>query len=218
MSKLPVPNTLPKNEESSCSGTGWFVTSNKIVTCAHVVSGARSIDIELKDGTISSGSIFAIDTNSDVAIINVSCRSPVTLPVLPTSEKLAAHIFTIGYPMPGLLGKDQKYTEGTISSLSGLHDDHGQYQVSVPLQPGNSGGAVVNDKGMVIGIASSVLDSLKGLEVSGVVPQNVNYVIKSRYIVQLLEDHDIDFEHEGRDSSNVVDQISKATVLVRVRK
>lgn len=218
MAKLPVPNIAPKNEGSSCSGTGWFVTSNKVVTCAHVVAGAKLIEIELKDGTVSSGSIFAIDTNSDVAIIDVSCRSPVTLPVLPTSEKLAAHIFTIGYPMPDLLGKDQKYTEGTISSLSGLHDDHGQYQVSVPLQPGNSGGAVVNDKGMVIGIASSVLDSLKGLEVSGVVPQNVNYVIKSRYIVQLLEDHGVDFEHEGRDSSNVVDQISKATVLVRVRK
>ena len=218
MAKLPVPNTAPKKEGSSCSGTGWFVTSNKVVTCAHVVAGAKLIEIELKDGTVSSGSIFAIDTNSDVAIIDVSCRSPVALPILPTSEKLAAHIFTIGYPMPGLLGKDQKYTEGTISSLSGLHDDHGQYQVSVPLQPGNSGGAVVNDKGMVIGIASSVLDSLKGLEVSGVVPQNVNYVIKSRYIVQLLEDHGIDFAHEGRDGSNVVDQISKATVLVRVRK
>ena len=218
MAKLPVPNATPRKEGSSCSGTGWFVTSNKVVTCAHVVAGAKLIEIELKDGTVSSGSIFAIDTNSDVAIIDVSCRSSVALPVLPTSEKLAAHIFTIGYPMPGLLGKDQKYTEGTISSLSGLHDDHGQYQVSVPLQPGNSGGAVVNDKGMVIGIASSVLDSLKGLEVSGVVPQNVNYVIKSRYIVQLLEDHGIDFAHEGRDGSNVVDQISKATVLVRVRK
>lgn len=218
MAKLPVPNTAPKKEGSSCSGTGWFVTSNKVVTCAHVVAGAKLIEIELKDGTVSSGSIFAVDTNSDVAIIDVSCRSPVALPVLPTSEKLAAHIFTIGYPMPGLLGKDQKYTEGTISSLSGLHDDHGLYQVSVPLQPGNSGGAVVNDKGMVIGIASSVLDSLKGLEVLGVVPQNVNYVIKSRYIVQLLEDHGIDFAHEGRDGSNVVYQISKATVLVRVRK
>ena len=83
------------------------------------------------------------------------------------------------------------------------------------MQPGNSGGAVVNDNGMVIGMAASTLDSIKGLEISGVVPQNVNYVIKSRHIVQMLEDCGIDFSCDAAVNDNVVDMVSNATVLIR---
>ena len=218
MAHVSIARTPHYRGGASSSGTGWFVSSNKIVTCAHVVAGAKSIGVELKDGTTSSGRILAIDAKLDIAIIEVSCASSIALPVSPTSEKLAAHIFTIGYPMPGLLGKDQKYTEGTISSLSGLHDDREKYQVSIPLQPGNSGGAVVNNKGIVIGMASEVLDSLKGLEVGGVVPQNVNYVIKSRYITQILEDHDIDFDCKASGGADIVERVSRSTVLIKTRK
>jgi S1-C subfamily serine protease len=80
-----------------------------------------------------------------------------------------------------------KYTEGTISALSGIGDDPKRFQVSVPVQPGNSGGPLLDSNGQVIGIIVSRLDDLSTLLATGSIPQNVNYALKASFIISLLE-------------------------------
>jgi S1-C subfamily serine protease len=100
--------------------------------------------------------------------------------------KMGDKVFTIGYPAHFLMGDNPKYTEGVVNATSGLQDDPTVFQVSVEIQPGNSGGPLFNEKGEVVGITSSSLDPKAAVEAFGTLPQNVNYAIKSTYISALL--------------------------------
>jgi hypothetical protein len=98
------------------------------------------------------------------------------------------------------LAVSAKFTEGTISSLTGFQDDLRLYQISVPVQPGNSGGALVDENGNVLGIIVAMLDAKTTFRVSGSLPQNVNYAVKSVYAQAMLdtlpEVSDINFTFE----------------------
>src|SRR5437762_14318637 len=80
-----------------------------------------------------------------------------------------------------------KLAKGEIASLSGAGDDPRYFQMSVPVQPGNSGGALVDDRGNVIGIVSAKLDASAALAASGALPENVNYAVKSSLLLSFLE-------------------------------
>ncbi|HZL35230.1 MAG TPA: trypsin-like peptidase domain-containing protein, partial [Tepidisphaeraceae bacterium] len=80
-----------------------------------------------------------------------------------------------------------KLAKGEIASLSGAGDDPRYFQISVPVQPGNSGGALVDERGNVIGIVSAKLDAAVALTASGALPENVNYAVKSSLLLSFLE-------------------------------
>jgi S1-C subfamily serine protease len=92
--------------------------------------------------------------------------------------KLGEKVFTLGFPKVSIQGEEPKFTEGSISGLYGFQDDSGQFQISVPIQPGNSGGALVNAAGQVVGIIVSKLPS----------GQNVNFAVKSNRARLLFDD------------------------------
>ena len=71
--------------------------------------------------------------------------------------------------------------------MSGLQDDTRLMQIDVPIQPGNSGGPLINSKGQVIGIVTATLDSIVALYKSGVLPQNVNFAVKSNYVLSVID-------------------------------
>ncbi|HEV2435157.1 MAG TPA: trypsin-like peptidase domain-containing protein [Verrucomicrobiae bacterium] len=77
--------------------------------------------------------------------------------------------------------------KGEIESLSGAGDDPRYFQISVPVQPGNSGGALVDARGNVIGIVSAKLDAGAALAATGALPENVNYAVKSSFLLSFLE-------------------------------
>jgi len=101
--------------------------------------------------------------------------------------KLGESMFTIGFPNPGLQGVEPKLTDGNISSLAGAQDDIRHFQISVAVQPGNSGGGLLNSVGNVVGIVTARLSDKAALDSSGALPQNVNYALKSAYVLSLLE-------------------------------
>jgi len=86
-----------------------------------------------------------------------------------------------------LQGFSPKLAKGEIASLSGAGDDPRYFQISVPVQPGNSGGALVDERGNVIGIVSAKLDASTALAMSGSLPENVNYAVKSSLLLSFLE-------------------------------
>ena len=94
---------------------------------------------------------------------------------------------TVGFPDTWLQGFTPKLAKGEIASLSGVQDDPRQFQISVPLQPGNSGGALVDERGNVVGIVAAKLSARAALDATGALPENVNYAVKSSFILGFLE-------------------------------
>jgi S1-C subfamily serine protease len=179
----------PVKETAVSLGTGWSITRGYVVTNYHVVSERKKIKLLLVDGTSILASVEASDRANDLAILSASEK--VSLPAaLPLATKIAdvgSKVFTIGYPHPDLMGKEPKLTDGIVSSLSGIGNDPRVYQISVPIQSGNSGGPLLNMNGEVVGIVVAKLRAAKVLKLSGDLPQNVNYAVKAGYLRMLVE-------------------------------
>ena len=94
---------------------------------------------------------------------------------------------TVGFPNIGLQGFAPKLAKGKIASLSGASDDARYFQISVPVQPGNSGGALVDERGNVVGVVAAKLSARAALSASGALPENVNYAVKISYLLSFLE-------------------------------
>ena len=125
------------------------------------------------------------------------------------------------YPNPEVMGRSIKYTEGSISSLSGLHDNQQLYQLSVPLQPGNSGGPVFSNNGSVIGVARSRLETAHVESVTAREAQNVNYAIKASVLRDFLNKHNVELQLEQSNlncsKSEIVKHVQPAVVLLMIK-
>jgi serine protease Do len=109
------------------------------------------------------------------------------LPLAPGSEiKLGDSVFTIGFPNTDIQGVAPKLTRGEISSMAGIRDNPRYFQISVPVQPGNSGGALVDERGNVVGVVAARLDDAVTYNASGALPQNVNYAVKGGLVYSFL--------------------------------
>lgn len=168
-------------------GSGFFVTPDGyLVSNHHVIKSAKSIYVKTKGGFVQA-KIISVDSQNDIALLKVGgSYQPVPL-VQSRDVKLGASVFTLGFPNPELQGVAPKLTRGEISAVSGIQDDPRHFQVSVPIQPGNSGGPLVDGSGNVIGIITARLSENASLTSSGALPQNVNYALKSSFLAAFLE-------------------------------
>jgi len=171
-------------------GTGFLFSSRDyIITNWHVVKGAGSIEVKFPGGEVIKAKVLAKDSQNDIAVLKLSQSPSTQIPDLnfgdPSKVRPGDKVFTIGYPASSILGKNQKITDGIVSSITGVEDDPTMFQITVPIQPGNSGGPLFNESGEVIGITTASL-SLNAIRSLGAVPQNVNYAIKSSFVNNLL--------------------------------
>ncbi len=171
------------------SGTGFAVSAAGIfATNAHVIADAKRVELTLSNelGQFTyNAKILLKDAKNDVALIQIADTSFKGFSNIPYSLAEAAEtgekVFTIGYPLNDIMGVNYKVNDGIISSSSGIADDIRYFQISVPLQPGNSGGPLFNKDGNVIGITTARLNS----DAVGTTVENVNYAIKISYLVNL---------------------------------
>jgi S1-C subfamily serine protease len=173
-------------ERKGCAGTGFFVTDDGyFVTCEHVVRGATSFHVMSPSGSLPAR-LIKTDRTIDVAVLKVAGAFR-ALPVAAQPRvKLGEAVFTVGFPNPMVQGVEPKLTRGEISSMAGAQDNPRYYQISVQVQPGNSGGALVNESGNAVGVVTSRLDDLATYKASGALPQNVNYAVKGGLVYDFL--------------------------------
>ncbi|MGD1089243.1 MAG: serine protease [Verrucomicrobiota bacterium] len=144
----------------------------------------QTVKVKNSDG-VYPAEIVHVDEDHDIALLKVPGQFK-PLPVSNGDVELGEAVFTIGFPDIDLQGIAPKYTDGKISSLAGIKDDPKEYQISVPVQPGNSGGPLVDMNGNVVGIVSAKLNSSAALRLSGDLPQNVNYAVKGKCLNDFL--------------------------------
>jgi len=168
------------------AGTGFFVTDDGyFVTSLHVLAGATNFGVFVKDAFFVADLVKS-DEQSDLAILKVSGRFT-GLPVVETaSVRLGSPVATVGFPNSLIQGMSPKLTRGEISSLKGMFDDENHFQISTPVQPGNSGGALVDDRGNVVGVVVGRLSKEATFRMTGSIPENVNYAVKSDRLLVLL--------------------------------
>jgi S1-C subfamily serine protease len=169
------------------TGSGFFVTpTGYFATNFHVVDKATRIEVRDISGRFHSARLIVADKVNDLALLKMEGWFD-ALPISdPTPTRRGTAVITVGYPQVGIQGVEPKVTDGIISALSGMDDDPRIFQVSVQIQPGNSGGPLVTFDGRVVGVIQAKLSDLYALRQSGNVPQNVNYAIKSNYLTPLI--------------------------------
>jgi len=186
------PNQLPDKPsigKGTSLGTCWPITLGYVVTSQHIVEGREKITLIRPDGKTILATVFVGDKVNDIALLKVANPNelPSALPIAVSKPGIGAKVFTIGYPHPDILGTKPKVTDGLISSVSGFQDDPRTYQITVPLQAGNSGGPLINLNGEVVGIVTSKIDAVKVFRWTGDLPQNVNYAVKISYLKALID-------------------------------
>lgn len=184
---FPASSDVLKNTPSETvgSGTGYAISADGyIVTNHHVTNGSNSIKIRGINGDFSksyNAKIIVEDKNNDLSIIKIDDLGFKSLGAIPyiinnKVSDVGSAVFVLGYPMRATMGDEVKLTNGIISSKSGFQGDVTSYQVTAPIQPGNSGGPLFDNRGNVIGIINA-----KHLGA-----ENVSYAIKTPYLINLL--------------------------------
>lgn len=169
---------------SKWSGTGFFISKNGyIITNQHVIDGAKNIKITSINGnhnTSYTARIEVSDKQNDLAIIKITDNF--TVPTIPYSIKFSQssvgeNCWVLGYPLTQTMGEDIKLTNGIISSKSGFDGNIAQYQISAPVQPGNSGGPVFDKNGNLIGVVQAKHGAA----------ENAGYAVKASYVRNLID-------------------------------
>lgn len=175
------------NSNPVASGTGFFITDDGfLITNDHVVEDGFQICVVTSEGPYIA-KIIKSDSTNDFALLKVDGKFSGLSVAESHSVGLGKSVFTVGYPVIDLQGSAPKFAKGEIAALSGASDDLRYFQISVPLQPGNSGGPLVDERGNVVGVVSAKLDARAALQSSGVLPENVNYAVKSSFLLSFLE-------------------------------
>jgi S1-C subfamily serine protease len=204
------------------SGTGFFVSEDGfLLTNYHVIRNAQKVLVLQGDRELTAKTIV-VDPSNDLAVLKVDSPStPIPLGNV-HNVVLGDSVMTVGFPNVPFQGRSPKLTKGEVNSLCGLQDDPRLFQTSVQLQPGNSGGPLLDEFGNAIGITEATLNPLITLKTEGSIPQNVNYAVKISY-AELLLDTVSDLRNHlppaattKRDSAEVVSNACKSTVLILV--
>ncbi len=180
---------LEPKEKSSLpaewSGSGFALKNGYLVTNYHVIDGAKSIKINGVNGNFNTSYnavVVGSDKINDIALLKISDSSfsgfgSIPYSISSNTSDVGEDIFVLGYPLTSTMGDEIKLTTGVISSKTGFQGDVALYQISAPIQPGNSGGPLFDKKGNIIGIVSAKHEGA----------ENVGYAIKATYLRNLIE-------------------------------
>src|SRR6266542_4200866 len=169
------------------SGSGFFITEDGyLITNQHVAGNGAQVRLVTTAGLISA-KVVKVDAANDLALLKAEGRFEPLAIASSRTVKSGATVATVGFPNIGLQGFAPKFAKGEIASLSGASDDPRYFQISVPVQPGNSGGALVDEHGNVVGVVLAKLSARAALATSGALPENVNYAVKSSFLLSFLE-------------------------------
>jgi S1-C subfamily serine protease len=179
------PQNPPRANQNS-SGSGILFAKGVVVTNNHVISQCAKIDV-VYSGQRYPAQVKKRDEKNDLALLEVLNLSSLSYPALRRKALSGESVMVAGYPLSGMLSSDVIVTDGIVNALSGAANNASQLQISAPVQPGNSGGPLIDKSGAVIGVVVSKFNALRAAAVTGDVAQNINFAIKPEVLRTFLE-------------------------------
>jgi S1-C subfamily serine protease/uncharacterized protein YecT (DUF1311 family) len=223
---VPVPEqtatpVIPKLESKpASSGTAFAINSEgNFLTNYHVVKGCSALEL-VASGIHVAASVIANDERNDLAVL----RAPkMAVPPVHFREgkgiRPADEVVALGFPYAGLLASSPQVTAGAVSALAGLFDDSRYLQFTAPVQPGNSGGPLLDRSGNLVGIVAARINDIAVAKVTGSLPQNINFAIKTAIVREFLDANQIPYltapSDTKLDPADVGEAATKFTVLVK---
>ena len=166
-------------------GTGFFVSAEgHIVTSLHVVESCSAVRAE---GLGLAREVLRDDA-SDLVLLKARAAPPAvaTFRRWPDARQ-GESVYVFGYPLRRILASEPIITQGMINALAGVGDDPRQIQISAEVQPGNSGGPVLDRSGLVVGVVAARMRDDLVMQGLGIIPQNINFALKLSYVSRLLQ-------------------------------
>ena len=217
----PTTAEYEQVQKAEWSGTAFAIADGFVATNYHVIQGAKTIFIKDVNGDKEvryKGFVVASDKQHDLAVLRIVDKDFKGFEEIPycigkTVPEVGDEVFVLGYPMTNTMGEDVKLTNGIISSASGYKGDESMYQISVPLQPGNSGGPLFDNDGNVIGIVCAKHTNA----------ENANYAIKVSYLYSLINSSGLGIKMadsnkvKGNSLSQKVKQVKPFVYLIECR-
>ena len=219
-SGFDVVEISPEGPLIDAQGTGFLVTpQGHVLTCAHVVGNQTNATVWI-NGVRLLCHVVAADTNLDLAVILVNGNHEMFHPLrfaTNTNYQMGQDVYTMGFPLAEILGTAPRLNKGLISSTVGMEDNPAQLQVSAQVQPGNSGGPLLNERGEVLGVTVATLNPMRVLVQSGGnLPQNINFAIKTGPVLEFLKRANISLPADTGEASAAGFETAKTSLaLVR---
>ena len=184
---------------SASSGSGFAVSEDGyVVTNHHVIEGCQKVLVHSKEQSIQA-IIVTSDPQNDLALLKADFIPETVFPLSADRPELLQDIYVAGYPFGKNISSSVKVTKGIISSLTGIGNNFSNIQIDAALQPGNSGGPILDEKGNVIGVAVAKLDAELILENFGSLPEDTNFGIKSNIVRNILDSNEVDGPQANQD-------------------
>lgn len=210
---------------STSSGSGFVVSRERgfVLTNKHVVRGCSNVKVRISGSESRPATVRALDADDDLALIETK------LPLGPTASfrddpavRPGDDIVAVGYPLSGLLADQVNVSTGSVNALAGLYNDLHVLQMSAPVQPGSSGGALFDASGNVVGVVVTKLNARLVADETGDIPQNVNFAVKASIARQFLRAQGVTFRSAAstarRSNADVGEIGRQVTVLVECWK
>jgi S1-C subfamily serine protease len=181
------PSRIAGVQQLVSTGSGFGVSrEGHIITNYHVVEGCSTIRIA-EGATRALASVAAEDPKNDLALLKSdrTFDSPARIRAIPL--KLGEPVWAAGFPLSGTLAPSINVTPGAVSSEAGIKNDVTRFQITAPIQPGNSGGPLLSKDGSVAGVVVEKANEAYVVTVYGSMPQNVNFAIKSSVLREFLD-------------------------------
>jgi S1-C subfamily serine protease len=188
----------PRKPAAVSTGTGFHISPDTLITNFHVINGCAELHIRKNGAEQGRARVVAASPSDDLAALKADAPTPTYLKLRGGSPiKPAEDVLVFGYPLSGALSSSGNTTLGNVTALTGLRDDSRYIQISAAVQPGNSGGPALDGSGRVMGVIVSKLNALAFANITGDIPQNVNFAIKVSTLTGFLEAHKISYESDS---------------------
>ena len=218
----PAPTARPAGPKEAgprISGSAFAVqTSGRLLTNNHVVEGCSEVVVTGVGGNALVGRVLARDARNDLALISVTSPLQAIAVFRGSPIRSGEDVIALGFPLRGLLAMEMSVSKGIVNATAGLFNDTSQLQISAAVQPGNSGGPLLDVAGSVAGVVVSKLDAIAIAKVTGDIPQNVNFAIKAETAEVFLRSQDVEPRRAGSATSvtaaDVVEVARRYTFLI----